>query len=737
MIFIITCLGLYLHFKTSRLLIKMATESPQTIQCSPVQLPLALVDDSYEDTATIIAETMSTLEGDLSAILSVIDTLNEEILRLAFRKLKDLVPIESLFSLLSSLKEPSHTSQCLVREYLGYDRDSPYFEWAFNWLLTALSCPLLADGILDLLFKASDLLSEDRLLQAIDTLNCIERIPSERLAVDALILKLADRQIDQGQKVTATSLLAFLIRSPRQRDLLINCNIAEDLRSLYLEAEFQHYNDRLRIESSPSISEGLNQLHKLMSHKFQLQSNICKLHTEELAHLRHEIHHSQQNLSNSRETDRFFPSALKFEVEMLDEKIRHLHNLIQSNHYELTTASQELSAGTSILRGEVKILELHCNETRQKLQEGAELTYSYVLTKTLSTVTENFNTKLLRLDMALDQLKSQASIGLASIQSMNSVADESRRLNEGLKSELSRSIKVGLDRVQKSVDCKYNRLLGLIPELSDTSQSKAETDKMHSMDWSVEPRNPCIYSYITGSNTLCRTYLKTREESLHKISGITFGWYCSLTELPNGQIFVTGGGVPAKRSVICIDPKRFEATQQPLMVVRRSCHATAVYKGWLYVFGGSNESKLRECERYSLKDKRWSSLKQLPHPCDCASAILLEDFKAMYVFGGLYRKGVLNIVQRLNLETLSWMLLPIKLPRPSWHIACFKVCDKIYFVLKDYLYSYSPSYESFRPVKKLPQKIQSCCGACIYTASILFCSSDEGVARKFNIGSLI
>jgi hypothetical protein len=213
----------------------------------------------------------------------------------------------------------------------------------------------------------------------------------------------------------------------------------------------------------------------------------------------------------------------------------------------------------------------------------------------------------------------------------------------------------------------------------------------------------------------------------------TFNEGCYWSEAPRGSLLVTGGGNPAVREVVRIDTRREYAVYHctPMLTPRR-LHAAVHHTPHLYVLGGFDYTSLSECERYVCADNRWEALPPLPRACWRSSGVVVE--RSLYALGGS-DGSILDLVQKLSLETLTWELMQLRLPHAGQCIPCFKLTDtEVYLVVKKTLCSFTAS--EVRPLKTLAEDIRSFRGASYYHKGNLYCSSGERAVRCHAIGSL-
>jgi hypothetical protein len=144
-----------------------------------------------------------------------------------------------------------------------------------------------------------------------------------------------------------------------------------------------------------------------------------------------------------------------------------------------------------------------------------------------------------------------------------------------------------------------------------------------------------------------------------------------------------------------------EERLEPQSTSRRN-HAAVYHTPHLYILGGLNGRCLSECERYVCAENRWEALPPLPRACYGASGVVVE--RSLYTLGGHYREE-LDWVQKLSLESLTWELMPFRLPFAGFGIPCFKLrYTEVYLVVNKTLCSFSAF--KVRPLKTLAKDIK-------------------------------
>jgi hypothetical protein len=168
------------------------------------------------------------------------------------------------------------------------------------------------------------------------------------------------------------------------------------------------------------------------------------------------------------------------------------------------------------------------------------------------------------------------------------------------------------------------------------------------------------------------------------------------------------------------------------MLKKRHEHCSVYFDGFVYVIGGD----IHTCERFSETEGSWQALNPYPGRARRASCIVLD--RGLYVLGGASPTS-LNSIQKLDLTSLTWEVLEVKLPYLTSGIPCFKLspnAPQFFFVIEMTLYTFKASSSTVHRVKVLGQDINSLFGPSYYSKGVLYCSSCYGDATSLEIGSL-
>jgi hypothetical protein len=252
----------------------------------------------------------------------------------------------------------------------------------------------------------------------------------------------------------------------------------------------------------------------------------------------------------------------------------------------------------------------------------------------------------------------------------------------------------------------------------------------------LEDVNPVfVYSFAEQSHFVHRIRLSTGEQSTHQLISLAFRHGCCLSEVYGGSLLVTGGGgVLGTTSVERIDVMReFAVYEQAPMLVPRLLHSAVSHAQHLYVLGAYNTYRLKECERYVCTQNRWESIPPLPKACGLASGVVVKG--SLYALGGIGWINSLDLIQKLNLQELTWELLEVRLPSPGYGLPCFKTKDsQICFVVEGGLYSISPQTVQVQLMSTVSADIKSYVGPSYYSRGTLYCSNFGGETAYIEIG---
>jgi hypothetical protein len=110
------------------------------------------------------------------------------------------------------------------------------------------------------------------------------------------------------------------------------------------------------------------------------------------------------------------------------------------------------------------------------------------------------------------------------------------------------------------------------------------------------------------------------------------------------------------------------------------------------------------------------------------NAVVLDN--SLYALGG-WADSNLDTVQKLSLDSLTWELMPLKLPQPALKFPCFKTDNQVFLLIEETLYSFTPL--QIKPIKTVAHGVW--CERSYYSRGTLY-YSDEWTLSSLAIGEL-
>jgi hypothetical protein len=422
-----------------------------------------------------------------------------------------------------------------------------------------------------------------------------------------------------------------------------------------------------------------------------------------------EVEAATRLVSTLRSSPRLEKELLRFydEAGLNSRKVPILEQMLSAKLEEISRDSPSLAETLSILQ------QLH----KAELVEAGE---------EIKQVKRAQDVQIQRLDEKLSE--AEATLKQALIILREDVGALCRDLDHAL-SQCKQVQETMLQRLEEQAQKSEANALKLNRHLAKTSLQDTR-EALYNLHEVTLPTY--IYSY---ADQLHRTNLATGEQSSHPVPSYTFKQGCHWSEVPGGSLLITGGfGWTVTREVVRIDVVTFEVSSQTPMLTPRGHHAAVHHTQHLYVLGGYDGSRsLSECERYVYAHNRWEALPPLPKACGQTSGVVVE--KSLYALGGVYDGSRLDLVQKLSIESLTWELMELRLPHATSGIPCFKVRNtEVYLVVNKTLYSFTGL--EVVPLKTLTEGISSWYGVSYYRRGTLYCSSNVGAVRSYEIGSL-
>jgi hypothetical protein len=105
---------------------------------------------------------------------------------------------------------------------------------------------------------------------------------------------------------------------------------------------------------------------------------------------------------------------------------------------------------------------------------------------------------------------------------------------------------------------------------------------------------------------------------------------------------------------------------------------------------------------------------------------LVELENSIYALGGKDNQDVGTVVQQLSLDSLTWEVMQLKLPREAYLFPCFKSNTQVFMVIDKTLYSFTPL--EIKPIKTAPEAIRLT--QSYFSRGTLYClARNDGVIR--------
>ena len=196
---------------------------------------------------------------------------------------------------------------------------------------------------------------------------------------------------------------------------------------------------------------------------------------------------------------------------------------------------------------------------------------------------------------------------------------------------------------------------------SQNIESKAQ---MNYTNPEVPPKNnSVIFMYPVFKTNIVKGAVDKNSVQEIKINFSEFSTEVPLiNEFPNGGaycnyencLYFTGGQEYTKESskLFLSIPKNIlakNATKLPLMKYSHWNHSMIANKDKIYVIGGFNSNK---CEVYDIAKKAWSEMPDLIEKERQRSMLFVEK-NFLYCFMGLSQKGILDSIERINLDNIE------------------------------------------------------------------------------------
>jgi tetratricopeptide (TPR) repeat protein len=267
--------------------------------------------------------------------------------------------------------------------------------------------------------------------------------------------------------------------------------------------------------------------------------------------------------------------------------------------------------------------------------------------------------------------------------------------------------------------------------------------KMAKVAWMEFPDR--IYSYTIDTGALNWVNIRSKQRDSKTIEH-SFRYWCTLTELSDGNLLIAGGSLDAAFTAACTEVKElntqtFELTVKPSMLYARWAHGSTYFEGEVYMVSGMNGTgnHISQCERYNCTSQTWEALPDIPQKVRCTNPITVEATGCIFVFGGYNDSAYQDCIQKLDLGTLSWRLLDVRLNTKTYLIPCFKLSSEatdVFYVESGSLYKFDTLQYKISLVRAVTIPSKHYQGPSYYFNSMLYMSRNNGQAEIAAIGEL-
>jgi len=254
----------------------------------------------------------------------------------------------------------------------------------------------------------------------------------------------------------------------------------------------------------------------------------------------------------------------------------------------------------------------------------------------------------------------------------------------------------------------------------------------------VEELPQYIYSFKENSSVLFQTALSTGKTRKESVDNHTFKVGSVWCEVAGGDIYFTGGriGWNVVDEAVRVSGSSLEVNPKAPMLSARCDHGSVYHMDYLYAIGGLGS--YQKCERLLVREDRWEALQTLPRECFGVSVAVVRKTQSLYALGVEFEENrYLGLVQRLSLRSLTWEVMPIKLPGAALDIVCFRHGEsKVWFVVSEKLYCLNALTEGSISFVRKVGNLVSKSGPSYYLRGNLYCPILDKAAKKHVIGSI-
>jgi hypothetical protein len=306
----------------------------------------------------ITAECLSVLnlEADLESVLKVLGAVEGEGVKELTRRLRDLVPVEYLLTLMNqTVRQLPYLALCLAELSLLEPLSEKIFELALSCFTEQLNQAYLIPGVVSVVEEISGRLSSSQLGQMNSALGAHPREREVEDKLEKLKLKEAYLRLREGDRETAVSLVSTLHNSPRLEEEVLKFYEEAGMPSAkltILKHKLSASLEALRQES-PSVAATISIVYQL----FDTQLLTLRTETatqESFTSLRTEVGALRADVAKGEDTAR---QATTNQEALIQELVNHFQSTaagIQKSFTSLKAEVDEVHKAWTNARNEAK-----------------------------------------------------------------------------------------------------------------------------------------------------------------------------------------------------------------------------------------------------------------------------------------------------------------------------------------------------------------------------------------------
>jgi hypothetical protein len=202
--------------------------------------------------------------------------------------------------------------------------------------------------------------------------------------------------------------------------------------------------------------------------------------------------------------------------------------------------------------------------------------------------------------------------------------------------------------------------------------------------------------------------------------------YCEVRCQRNPRARVNSSLILQEQNLISqVDLGRdYAVTNKRYAIYSRRLHTLAYFEGFVYALGGINSSKaVKPCERLDLAHNVWGRIADLPVQVFGAVAVVKEDTRRLYLlsdarspYSGIeVEADSVGLILELDLVSLKWLVLPLRLIAGSSEFTVFSCKSQHYFIVAGELYRWAEDFSRVCSVQLNARGLSYYCEGYLYS----------------------